>query len=118
MKGVDEVKCNILKGQIETTEGCGETMPISPMWMCTDHLEWDGQTLHIAGADDCICAVWFNNADPLELTEKFDRSLDTWNKVLAQMEADERFFTPPTPEEVEQAVRATLSLVNEMESKA
>lgn len=92
--------------------GCG--MLMCGMWTCTDHIVSPGsELLHIGGSYDCICGVRGDSGWEMELAVAHNRS-KTWPDVVKMLEAEGRWFVPPTDEEMEAAAQAALRMVKEM----
>lgn len=92
-------------------------MPTNAGWVCTDHFDWDGETLHVAAHNDHACAAWLDKDRYWDSNHDSGRGRrhSDWASLRAHLEALPQFLIePPTDEEVEAAAEALRKMVEEM----
>lgn len=107
------------------TEGCDLARMCGGVWVCTDHVPWGDDFIHVAGASDAIVGVrldsdssaWIDLATmlPYDGNHPYAMGARTWEKAVEVMQADIRFSPAPTDEEVAAAAEQTLRLLQRME---
>lgn len=98
------------------TDGCPEgadQQPGDSGWVCTDHFDWFGETLHVAAHEVGTVGVWIDKRHNV-VYPHYSNDFVTFEALREDLEQRPEFFKPPTDKEVKAAAKALERLLKEM----
>lgn len=93
-----------------------DTMPGSH-WVCTDHITWNGELLHVAGSTHDVAGAWLDDDRRIDFGLGDSRP-HTWEDFEARLMEDDNFSPAPSEEDLRAAQEHLSKMLQELGSDA